>query len=154
MHYHRRELAYETQCRINVIAYKRALRKNKEAAVSNRCSTLCIWHTSVETELMEQKNKQALKFLCILSTCVTVLKACLVAPESKKRFLEMNRSRLRFPLCLDAWSPLKLQYFTQTNLPLHALWILGWIVSLPNQKSHFVGCFSKMCYSEMSHYLH
>lgn len=57
MHYQQREQAYETQCRINVIAHKWVLKENKEAAVSNRCSTPCIWHTSVETELMEQKKQ-------------------------------------------------------------------------------------------------
>lgn len=52
-----------------------------------RGSTLCIWHTSLGTELMEQKNKQAVKFFCILNTCVSPRwQLGFVAPESKKGF--------------------------------------------------------------------
>lgn len=69
----------------DVTAYKQGLETKTVMLIL--CSTLCIWHTSLGAELMEQKNKQAVKFFFFLHSehlCVTMLTACLVAPESKK----------------------------------------------------------------------
>lgn len=54
-------------------------------------------------------------------------------------YLEIKRSRLKFPLLSHAWSPPKLQYSAGTNLSLRALWVFGSACfhSLPNPKLIF-----------------
>lgn len=87
--------------------------------------------------------------------CAATLTACLVAPRSKKkRFSKCTGPDcgLRY-LMLDHFSNCNISERQICSFTLYEIQV-GLFHFAPNWKSHFTGCFSKLCYSEMSHYLY
>lgn len=150
MYFNQRELANYAQCRFNMIMHEWGL-ETSEGDVSLFDTPL--WELSWWSWKTDKLWYFFLFCFVFLSAhlCAATLTACLVAPRSKKKKKRFSKCTgpdcgLRY-LMLDHFSNCNISERQIGSFTLYEIQV-GLFHFAPNWKSHFTGCFCKLCYSE------
>lgn len=158
MHYHQRELAYQTQRRINVIAYKQALENKRGSCVKSRQHSHSLYLTHLcgnRVDGAEKTNKQGSWVFFAFSTLVCHHANSLpCGPREQNGFVGNEHFQIEISI-ISCLITSQIAIFKDKSVPsCFVSFRLDCFILCLNQKSHFLGYFSKSCFSKMSYYLH